>query len=393
MSRVSAARSVSEILPRAFNELELADVEEIIARVGDSKETLFFERKEQVGSVAIAKSCAAFANTYGGLLMVGVVDKTDELVGIPTVAEPQVWVKDILRGNVLPLPAFQARWLSLNDDRGLLLVLVAESSTTPHLLMTNGAIYVRNPGSSDPVPIADQARLLDLSRRGKETRERAIVRAREVGPRDRFSPVTPFHLALAPTGYQADAVQILYLDARLRQYVADAVIDFDRADPGALARVDRPDAEWTQSRVAIARHIHRGFRFEPSELVEGLVVESDCAIALQHGFLGDRRGGQAEPRGPGPIELNRDLLPWFKDVLARGQDIVLALGGHGDLRVRFELGGAGRFIFFGDGQAEQARDDFSFEEWIPLDSDPEGHEVIAGQLRSALLRSLGVNPY
>src|SRR5207249_1110110 len=52
-----------------------------------------------------SKSCAAFANTAGGLLLVGVADGSDELVGTEQEsAEAQVWVKDVLRGHLLPLP-------------------------------------------------------------------------------------------------------------------------------------------------------------------------------------------------------------------------------------------------------------------------------------------------
>jgi hypothetical protein len=161
------ARSVAELLPRPFADLTLDDVAQIIATTGEERETLWFERKASVTTNAFAKACSAFANTYGGLLVVGVGDTSDALVGIePLAAEAQLWVKDTLRGLVLPMPPFRARWLPTEGDRGLLLVLVEESSSTPHLLTRSGAIYVRNTGSSDPVPINDQRRLLDLTQRG-----------------------------------------------------------------------------------------------------------------------------------------------------------------------------------------------------------------------------------
>jgi len=162
------ARNVSELLPRPFAELALGDVSQILANVGEERETLFFERKASVTGKTLAKACAPFANTYGGLLVIGVGDEDDTLVGVPSIAaEAQLWVKDTLRGQVLPLPPFRARWLPMEGDRGILLVLVEESSTTPHLLTRSGAIYVRNPGASDPVPIGDQGRLLDLTARGE----------------------------------------------------------------------------------------------------------------------------------------------------------------------------------------------------------------------------------
>jgi predicted HTH transcriptional regulator len=128
-------RSVSELLHKPFGDLRLEDVAQIIEKVGDERETIFFEKKSQISPHSLGKACSSFANMMGGLLVVGVADEGNELVGIePIAAEAQLWVKDSLRGNVIPLPPFRARWLELDGGpRGILLVLVEESSTTPHL--------------------------------------------------------------------------------------------------------------------------------------------------------------------------------------------------------------------------------------------------------------------
>src|SRR4051812_24902637 len=76
------ARSVAELLPRPFAELTLDDVAGIIETIGDEHETLFFERKATIGGNALAKTCASFANTYGGLLVGGVADNDDALTGM-----------------------------------------------------------------------------------------------------------------------------------------------------------------------------------------------------------------------------------------------------------------------------------------------------------------------
>jgi hypothetical protein len=41
-------RNVAELLRRPFEELELEDVQAIIADIGDERETLFFERKAEI---------------------------------------------------------------------------------------------------------------------------------------------------------------------------------------------------------------------------------------------------------------------------------------------------------------------------------------------------------
>jgi predicted HTH transcriptional regulator len=63
-------------------------VRAIIKAVGEERESLFFERKESVSAASLAKSCAAFPNTHGGLLLVGVDDTSDEVIGIEPIAEP-----------------------------------------------------------------------------------------------------------------------------------------------------------------------------------------------------------------------------------------------------------------------------------------------------------------
>lgn len=111
------ARSIAELLPRRFADLTLDDVRSILAAVGEERESLFFERKAAITNRALAKACAAFANTLGGLLVVGVADENDELLGIDRPAgEVQLWVKDVLRSLVLPLPPFDARFLPLTGD-------------------------------------------------------------------------------------------------------------------------------------------------------------------------------------------------------------------------------------------------------------------------------------
>lgn len=76
------ARSIGELLPRPFADLTLDDVREIVATVGEEGESLFFERKGRVSSEALAKACAAFANTMGGLLVVGIADEGNELAEV-----------------------------------------------------------------------------------------------------------------------------------------------------------------------------------------------------------------------------------------------------------------------------------------------------------------------
>ncbi len=295
-----AARSVAELLLHPFADLELDDVERMIAAVGEERESLFFERKAEVSSAALAKSCSAFANTMGGLLLVGIADQCDELIGIEQCpSEAQVWVKDILRGHVLPLPPFRARFIALSDERSLLLVLVEESSTTPHLLTRAGAIYIRNPGASDPVPISDQRRLLDLLARGEHARERAEERVRSLAAEapletthalERLLPMT---LAVAPIGvadwFERDLLEDKAGEERLRQA---------HGEHNDHNQDYRHTTFWEQHSVAVVRT--RIDPFPPAyKEIETLKVCRDGALFFQHAppAPGSTRAGARNEHG------------------------------------------------------------------------------------------------
>lgn len=342
------ARSVVELLPRPFAELTLADVEQIVTPApGEPRETLWLERKQAVNTQSLSKACAAFANTYGGLLVVGVADGDDRLVGIEPRPEPELWVKDVLRGNVLPMPPFRARWLPNADgDRGVLLVLVEESSTTPHLILSSGAIYVRNPGSSDPVPIDDQRRLLDLTARG----ERAVERARSSARETASDPLPPDPndyddhweatetLALAPTGIAAD------FEARIFDPVTPSPPTISSMVWGEQvynrARDEWRYPEWAQHYVAVRRQYAEIPSFNRERVREVVTVSRDGTFRLARGYTTDAPDRQAH------LQDDEQIRPWLTEALRAGRDVLLEFGAHGDVELAYRLDLRTRGIWF-----------------------------------------------
>ena len=377
-----AARSVAELLPRPLAELELADVERMIAAVGEERESLFFERKAEVSPAALAKSCSAFANTMGGLLLVGIADECDELIGIEQrSSEAQVWVKDILRGHVLPLPPFRARFIALSDERSLLLVLVEESSTTPHLLTRTGAIYVRNPGASDPVPISDQRRLLDLLTRGERARERAEERARSLAAEaplettrtlERLLPMT---LAVAPTGvadrFEQDLLETENGEKRLQQAHGE------HADHNQ----DYRHTFWEQHSVAVVRTKTNSIPIFPEE-IETLKVGRDGALFFQHAY------GQAPERASDVVRAQDEVMAWIRDRLTSAQELLLDLGAHGDLRIAFRLS-EGQQLRWGPRYPDSLERPIQVEEWTTLDPNDTDRDALLTRIDSAIGRALG----
>ncbi len=324
------ARSVSELLPRPFAEVTLDDVAQILATIGEERETLFFEQKATISGNALAKACSAFANTYGGLLVGGVADDSDDLVGMaPVAAEAQLWVKDTLRGLVLPMPPFSARWLPTEADRGLLLVLVEESTSTPHLLTRSGTIYVRNPGSSDPVPIADQRRLLDLAARGERADRDATENAsRVVGfSLDEFVPVES--LALAATGVAAGFEERLFAPDTPECLGVTTWGEFGNP----RAEVRRP--VWGPDHAGVSRIVRADFYPLRSDVGTGVAVMRNGSTVIYRGSV--TRSGSDQPVDAGEWLVESQLRARFEDALRAARQILLEYGTHGDLRLAYKL--------------------------------------------------------
>jgi hypothetical protein len=368
-------RNVSELLPARFEELTLDHVEGMLAdRQGEERETLFFERKRAITTNSLAKACAAFANTMGGLLVVGVADDDDALVGIePVGPEAQLWVKDTLRSRVLPMPPFRARWLSVDDDHGLLLVLVEESTATPHLLTHSGAIYVRNPGSSDPCPLSDQGRLLDLTRRGGRAEELAISSARAQVK----SPVMPdmgnfIHddadeaLALAATGVGTDLESHLFRQQTPAE-IAGALWG-DIANPQIEGRWEI----WEQESVGMQRLWEQPGRAALGHEV-AKIDRQGVAVLLRRVQDHDVRAG--DPRRDYRIDRLRDRL---RDDLRDAGALLANVGAHGRLRLAYRLA---LCRISTEKRSLELTEPTVVERWTTFDDEHVVDEVIAEILR------------
>lgn len=373
-----AARSVAEILPKRFEELDLSDVEEILHRVAEERESVFFERKAIARGDLLAKSCSAFANTMGGLLIVGVPDDSDELVGITDkIAEPQLWVKDLLRGKVLPVPPFRARRVDLDKRRWILLVLVEESSTTPHFT-NKGAIYVRNGSSSEPVPVAEQRTLFELIERGKVAEQRAVDRGfKLVGTRPERSMLL-YTLAMVPTGITGDALRRAeLLDPELGRLVEVLGLD-DR--PPAFAET------WHQEFVEVRADV------QPPLLASGAVLPAKVLLATLH-----RDGamvvhvGVPEDERPAGLEL-AELRVWFLKTLDLARDLLLDLGAHGDLRIALRLVGGYGHLMYAPSRGRPLTSDATVGKWTALDPDEGADAAVLDELTAELLRTVGIRP-
>lgn len=120
---------------------------------------------EDGGKAQLAKEIASFANCEGGWLIVGIDDKTKEILPIKKADYSQKVGKIACR--ITPMPEFETRFLSLPEDKesGVLIIYVYEGRNAPYIC--NGSVYVRSGSSKEPVKAADRGNVEYLYERSK----------------------------------------------------------------------------------------------------------------------------------------------------------------------------------------------------------------------------------
>jgi Putative DNA-binding domain len=152
--------------------LQLVDLGDAELRELISAGETVAERKASLPDEGLGPTIAAFANSGGGWVLLGVNDD-GSIAGfrVPGKAQAQDWLRDKLRNAVDPLPPFMAELRTL-DGQDLVVVRVEASAQTPHLIKATGAILVREHGGRQP--IASQSRLMELCVKPKEAEQSAV---------------------------------------------------------------------------------------------------------------------------------------------------------------------------------------------------------------------------
>lgn len=120
-------------------------------------ENQFIEFKEQkVHPDSIAKEMAAFANTQGGTILIGVSDQSG-ICGVDDSKNWEEWVANISRHNIIP--AIQANCLIVEmDSKKVVVIDIPKGSDKPY--QTNKNLYHIRIGSTSRV--ASQAELMRM---------------------------------------------------------------------------------------------------------------------------------------------------------------------------------------------------------------------------------------
>lgn len=131
------------------------------------------ERKERPPKEGLGPSVAAYANTGGGWLLLGVSNAGDAVGWKPPGrAELHDWLRTVLREAIDPLPLFNCKPVEHNGHS--VAAIRVYPGTPPYVLRTSGCVYVREPGGKNP--IRTQAQLLAFVRQNGETEATAAAR-------------------------------------------------------------------------------------------------------------------------------------------------------------------------------------------------------------------------
>jgi len=138
-----------------MNAIELLE----IISTGETSKVQF--KKEITHNDSMAAEIIAMANTLGGIILIGVVDKTGEIVGIDTQSKIVERIGNIATSNVKPSIYIQTEIVSIDNELSSK-VLVIHVPRNPDQIYkdNNGAIWVKQ--GSDKRRIMDDAEILRM---------------------------------------------------------------------------------------------------------------------------------------------------------------------------------------------------------------------------------------
>ncbi len=150
--------------PISINKLKYTHLSQLVD-CDEGHHLEFKKHLEDGGKVHLAKEIASFANCEGGWLIVGIDDKTHEIIPIDKADYSQKVGKIACR--ISPMPEFETRFLSFPEDKskGVLIIYVYEGRNAPYIC--NGSIYVRSGSSKEPIKNADRGNIEYLYRRSQ----------------------------------------------------------------------------------------------------------------------------------------------------------------------------------------------------------------------------------
>lgn len=224
----------------------------------------YVEYKSQLTSPKnIAKSLAAFANHYGGLLFYGIMESQDgskfagSFPGIKKSEVPKSLedLRNAARNSINPTPYFETRVLEgpcaeigLSVECSIIMVLIPYGKDAPYI-HSDGRVYRRVADCSDPRPETDRFILDNLFQRRKIAREglRSFLEKRPMASKgEEGKSFLHLYLMTDPLNLSARSVDLGF--AKFRELMSDPA-------PTDLGLSVRFDNIFTMSDGFVARQI------------------------------------------------------------------------------------------------------------------------------------------
>jgi hypothetical protein len=163
------------LFPKPIPDLEYQDIEKFCERFTENIRVEYKSTFDQNVRKKIPRVVSAFANAYGGALIVGI----NAINGIPQKPiegivfadpEPRLTLQNICRDNIFPeVSVYSSLVPSSVAGKAFLVVEVNESPKAPHAIENSTQVYVRSGDSVEPNTLADLGLI-----------ERLLLRRREV---------------------------------------------------------------------------------------------------------------------------------------------------------------------------------------------------------------------
>lgn len=169
-----------DILSKDFESISFEDIENFCKE--KVVENIQLDYKKVMPKKGLSKHIAAFSNTKGGLIIIG-VDEDSET------GEPKNWEGIKKEGklidqvyqhasNVVPYPTIKARFTNVKNKKAFLLVKILEGGTPPYHTVSDPTIRTRTGNISTPL---DTARQQDLDKLYTKKEKSGEIREQNIG--------------------------------------------------------------------------------------------------------------------------------------------------------------------------------------------------------------------
>lgn len=147
---------------------------EDLEKLREVQEGWYVEYKGEKPKKGLAKSIAAFANSYGGILFLGISEGKDDRKNFAEefngVTDSPDDIRNSVSDSIQPFPYLETFSIPVSDDKNILMIVVPEGIDTPYV-HNDGCVYRRQESGSDLIKENDRHTLDMLYKKAEKQRD------------------------------------------------------------------------------------------------------------------------------------------------------------------------------------------------------------------------------